>query len=85
MSEQQFANVWNAIEDSPEQAQSMRLRSILMMALKARIERAEMSQTEAAASFGGTRVQISMANPLMWFESSPGHQTEIRSSGLSIK
>ncbi|MEZ5740766.1 MAG: XRE family transcriptional regulator [Burkholderiaceae bacterium] len=59
MSEQRFASVWDAIEDSPEQALNMRLRSTLMIALKARIERAGLNQTEAAALLGVTQPRIS--------------------------
>lgn len=59
MSDKQFASVWDAIEDSPEQSQNMRLRSTLMMALKDRIERSGLTQTEAAALFGVTQPRIS--------------------------
>ena len=34
MSNEKFANVWDAIEDTPEEAENMKLRSGLMMALK---------------------------------------------------
>jgi hypothetical protein len=34
MSKKRFANVWDAIEDTPAQAENMKLRSALMMALK---------------------------------------------------
>ena len=32
--EQTFASVWDAIEDTPEEAENMKLRSVLMTALK---------------------------------------------------
>ncbi len=32
MSNERFANVWDAVEDTPAQAENMRLRSLLMMA-----------------------------------------------------
>ena len=35
MSKKRFANVWDAIEDTPAQAENMKLRSALMSALKA--------------------------------------------------
>lgn len=57
MSEQQFASVWDAIEDTPESAASMKLRSALMMALQSRQK--GMSQAEAAKLFGVTQPRVS--------------------------
>ena len=37
MSNEKFASVWDAIEDTPEEAENMKLRSGLMMALKAHL------------------------------------------------
>ena len=34
MSKKRFANVWDAIEDTPAQAENMKLRSTLIIALK---------------------------------------------------
>ena len=34
MSKKRFANVWDAIEDTPAQAENMKLRSALILALK---------------------------------------------------
>ena len=48
MSKKRFANVWDAIEDTPAQAENMKLRSALMMALKDHIARTGLSQSEAA-------------------------------------
>lgn len=59
MSKQQFASVWDAIEDTPEEAENMKLRSILMMALKDHLIRTEMSQTQAARLFGVTQPRVS--------------------------
>ena len=47
MSKQRFASVWDAIEDTPEEAENMRLRSILMMALKNHLTGTGMSQAQA--------------------------------------
>jgi predicted XRE-type DNA-binding protein len=58
-SKQQFVSVWDALEDTPESAENMRLRSALMMALKKHIARVEMSQAEAANLFGITQPRIS--------------------------
>lgn len=59
MSKQQFASVWDAIEDTPAEAENMKLRSELMMALKQHIARAQMSQAQAARLFGVTQPRIS--------------------------
>jgi predicted XRE-type DNA-binding protein len=59
MKKQQFSNVWDAIEDTPEMAAYMKLRSILMSALKNHITRTEMSQVQAARLFGVTQPRIS--------------------------
>ncbi|WP_133648915.1 helix-turn-helix domain-containing protein [Paraburkholderia flava] len=55
----QFASVWDAIEDSPAEAENMRLRSELMIALKRQIEAAGMSQSDAAKLFGVTQPRVS--------------------------
>ena len=59
MSKQRFASVWDAIEDTPEEAENMKLRSALMVALKNHLNRAEMSQAQAAKLFGVTQPRIS--------------------------
>jgi predicted XRE-type DNA-binding protein len=59
MSKKRFANVWAAIEDTPAQAENMELRSALMMALKDRIAKTELSQSEAAKMLGVTQPRIS--------------------------
>src|SRR6266404_1069775 len=48
MSKKRFANVWDAIEDTPAQAENMKLRSALIMALNDHIARTGLSQSEAA-------------------------------------
>jgi predicted XRE-type DNA-binding protein len=59
MKNQRFASIWDAIEDTPEEAENMKLRSILMTALKNHITRTEMSQTQAAKIFSVTQPRIS--------------------------
>jgi predicted XRE-type DNA-binding protein len=59
MSNEQFASVWDAIEDAPAEAENMKLRSSLMMALKEQITRHSWTQAEAAASFGVTQPRVS--------------------------
>jgi len=57
--EQRFASVWDAIEDTPQQAASMRARSALMMELESIIKRRGMTQAEAATLFGVTQPRVS--------------------------
>lgn len=59
MSNQRFASVWDAIEDTPEEAENMKLRSVLMMALKNHLARTGMSQAQAAKLFGVTQPRVS--------------------------
>lgn len=59
MSNEEFASVWDAIEDTPVEAENMKLRSALMMALKNHITRTGMNQTEAAKLFGVTQPRVS--------------------------
>ena len=57
--EQKFASVWDAIEDTPAEAENMKLRSTLMMNLKNYIVSAGLSQAEAAKLFNITQPRVS--------------------------
>ena len=57
--EQRFSCVWDAIENTPQQAASMRARSALMMELESIIKQRGMTQAEAAALFGVTQPRVS--------------------------
>jgi len=59
MSNDRFASVWDAIEDTPAQAENMRLRSSLMMALKDHIAREGLNQSQAAQVFGVMQPRVS--------------------------
>lgn len=59
MSQQKFDSVWDAIEDTSEASENMKLRSTLMMALKNHLARADMSQAEAAKLLGVTQPRVS--------------------------
>ena len=54
-----FDSVWNALEDTSEQAENMKLRSVLMSALKGHIANTSMSQTQAGELFGVTQPRVS--------------------------
>ncbi|CAM0556291.1 hypothetical protein EHLJMEHL_01374 [Vreelandella titanicae] len=59
MSNERFASVWDAIEDTPAEAENMKLRSTLMMALKDHIDRTGLNQSQAAKLFGVTQPRVS--------------------------
>lgn len=52
-------NVWDAIEDSPSEAENMKLRGRLMMALETHIRAKSWTQSEAAARLGVSQLRIS--------------------------
>lgn len=54
-----FNSVWDAIEDTPEQAENMKIRSSLMRSIEAKIEAAGWSQQQAAERFHVTQPRIS--------------------------
>lgn len=59
MNTNRFASVWDAIENTPKEAASMKARSGLMMELSAVIRERGMTQVEAAEFFGVTQPRIS--------------------------
>lgn len=59
MSSQRFNNVWDAIEEDPAQARNLRIRSNFMIALKAYIAKAGLSQSQAASLLGVSQPRIS--------------------------
>ena len=58
MKEAVFESVWDAIEDTPAEAENMRLRAELMRAIEGIIRDRGWSQAEAAARFGVTQPRI---------------------------
>lgn len=59
MSDESFASVWDAIADTPAEAENMRLRSALMMALERHIKVQGWSQADAARRLGVTQPRVS--------------------------
>lgn len=59
MKRETFASVWDAIEDTPAEAENMKLRSALMISLKQHVTRAGLNQTQAAKLFGVTQPRVS--------------------------
>jgi predicted XRE-type DNA-binding protein len=56
---QKFASVWDAIEDTPQEAANLRARSALMMSLTEAMKAQGLTQVQAAALFGVTQPRIS--------------------------
>ena len=54
-----FASVWDAIEETPEDAESMKLRARLMMALQDRISHQNVSEAQTARALGVTQPRLS--------------------------
>ncbi|MFE7718332.1 helix-turn-helix domain-containing protein [Nocardia rhizosphaerihabitans] len=59
MADETFDSVWDAIEDTPQEAENMRLRSRLMSALTEHIETAGWTQVVAAERLGVTQPRVS--------------------------
>jgi predicted XRE-type DNA-binding protein len=59
VSNQRFQSVWDAVEDTPEEAENMKLRASLMSALKAHLEHTPITQAQAAKLFGVTQSRVS--------------------------
>lgn len=58
MASQKFASVWDALEDSPELAASMKARSSLMMSLVKVVEGWKLTQAEAAKRLALTQPRL---------------------------
>jgi predicted XRE-type DNA-binding protein len=59
MSSETFASVWDAIEETPAEAENMKLRSALMIALEKHIRAQGWTQAEAARRLGVTQPRVS--------------------------
>lgn len=59
MSDESFPSVWDAIEDIPAEAESMKLRSALMMTLEKHVRDQKWTQAEAARRLGVTQPRVS--------------------------
>jgi len=59
MNDEHFESVWDAIDDLPQEADNMRLRSRLMIALSERIEAEAWTQKQAAVRLGVTQPRVS--------------------------
>jgi len=59
MSKKRYASVWDAIEGTPAEAENMKLRSALMIALKQYLKAKGWTQSEAAERLGVTQPRVS--------------------------
>ena len=55
---QSFGSVWDAIEDTPEEAANMRLRSELMTAVEQEVRSWDLTQAKAADRLGVTQPRL---------------------------
>jgi predicted XRE-type DNA-binding protein len=58
MTEQTFVSVWDALEDSPEMAENMKIRSALMIELRELVRSRGWAQEEAAGHLGMTQPRL---------------------------
>ena len=58
MTRKRYDSVWDAIEETAEQAQNMKLCSTLAMALQEHIAHAKLNRAQAARLFGVTQPHI---------------------------
>jgi predicted XRE-type DNA-binding protein len=59
MTSEEFASVWDAIEDTPAEAANMKLRSTLMRALEQHIKDQGWTQAETARRLDVTQPRVS--------------------------
>lgn len=55
---QTFASVWDALEETPEEAANMRLRSELAIRVRAAVEEWKLTQAQAARRIGVTQPRL---------------------------
>ena len=58
MEKQRFTSVWDAIEDTPQDAGNMKARSELMLAIRKVVEDWNVTQADAAARIGVTQPRM---------------------------
>ncbi|KVT04460.1 XRE family transcriptional regulator [Burkholderia sp. MSMB1078WGS] len=59
MTNERYKSIWDALEEQPAEAENMKLRSELMIALKQRLAQLELSQAQAAKLLGVTQPRVS--------------------------
>jgi len=59
MTRQRFGSVWDAISDTPQEAENMKARAVLMRAINARLDEFDWSQNTAGMNLGLTQPRVS--------------------------
>lgn len=59
MERQSFDNVWDALEDTPEEAANMTMRSSLLIAIEQEVRSWRVTQSDAARRLGLTQPRLS--------------------------
>ena len=59
IAQKRFRDVWEALDLAPAEAEHLRVRSELMLALSRTIQERGLTQTEAAARFGVSQPRVS--------------------------
>lgn len=58
MERQVFANVWDALEDTPAEAANMSMRSALLIAIERKVKSWDVKQADAAGRLGITQPRL---------------------------
>jgi len=58
MNEPRYSSVWDALEDTPEAAENMKIRSTLLLALQDYVSGLGVTQVEAAQQLGITQPRL---------------------------
>ncbi|CAN7210691.1 helix-turn-helix domain-containing protein [Neorhizobium sp. LjRoot104] len=58
MERESFANVWDALENTPAEAANMSMRSTLLIAIEQKVREWKVTQTEAATRLGITQPRL---------------------------
>ncbi|MBI3776030.1 MAG: XRE family transcriptional regulator [Gammaproteobacteria bacterium] len=59
MSKERYSSVWDAIEDTPREAASMKVRSELLITLQETLRQKKLTQVQAAKLLGVTQPRVS--------------------------
>lgn len=54
-----FESVWDALEESPEEAENMKIRSGLLISLREHLDKQQLTQSQVAMLLGVTQPRVS--------------------------
>lgn len=58
MKKQEFSSVWDALEDTPQESENMKIRSNLMVEISQHLEKLSGTQSEKAKAIGITQPRL---------------------------